>query len=252
MPRVAVARLDPLFSYIRCLAEGRPLFTASYYSVDGVSGKVASFIDWSDTGHVLSQTVSANQVPVPVASALFNNAIVATFAATMFYTSNRPVRDWVYLHSGSGMDEFLCFRATGIAGGASVLAGTQTGTTNYQSLLLTTTGATASMNVNNASGSAIGVGDQAIAALGTPTWIRATVLAGTLTTKFFHKSTLKFSGTLSSPSIANPPSTFVLGKLPGGANAFIGDWHSFMLSPPLDTRAGNVATWIQQVTGITP
>lgn len=242
-----------LFSLVLALAASRPVFTADYYAIDGVSGKVASFIDWNDPTHTLAQATSANQVALPAPSASFNGRYVVTFATTMFYTSNRAASTWTFLHDGTGMDEFAVFRATAMSPGASMIAGTQTGSTNYQSLYLTTTGATASMNINNAAGSAIGVGDQAIPALGTSTWLRATVLAGAGNTKLYDKGTQRFSGTVSSPSGGAPPTSLVLGKLPGGAAAYLGDLRSLLFAPALSASAAAVvASWIQQDTGIAP
>jgi hypothetical protein len=77
------------------------LFEADYYGVDGVTGKVGTFIDRIDPTHALAQTVSARQVAVPTADATLGNALTATFSAH-WYDSSRAASAWRHQHSGIG------------------------------------------------------------------------------------------------------------------------------------------------------
>jgi FAD/FMN-containing dehydrogenase len=88
-----------LFQRVLALSAGRPIFTANYYAVDGVSGKVSAFVDWNDPTHVLAQTTSANQVAIPAAHADFSNQLCGTFTAHA-YQSNRAVAQWIFAHDG--------------------------------------------------------------------------------------------------------------------------------------------------------
>lgn len=103
MTRVAASRRDPQFNYLLALAQGRPVFTADYYAVDGVSGKVASFIDWNDFSHLLVQATSGNQVAIPAVHADFAGKLCADFTGAQRYVSNRPTASWLYLSDGSSM-----------------------------------------------------------------------------------------------------------------------------------------------------
>jgi hypothetical protein len=79
------------------------VFTADYYAIDGVSGKVASFIDWSDPTHTLAQATSANQVALPAAHADYPGRLCATFTGVERYASNRAGATWNYLSNGMSM-----------------------------------------------------------------------------------------------------------------------------------------------------
>lgn len=92
-----------LFASVLALTAGRPVFTADYYAVDGVTGKVASFIDWNDPTHTLAQATSANQVALPAAHADFAGQLCATFdggTSARIYQSNRPAAYWSLLCNG--------------------------------------------------------------------------------------------------------------------------------------------------------
>lgn len=97
-----------LFAAVLALSAGRPIFTADYYAVDGVTGKVASFVDWNDPTHVLAQSTDARQVDVSAPHVDFAGNLCATFVAAddagngNFYASNRAVAAWKFLHDGSG------------------------------------------------------------------------------------------------------------------------------------------------------
>lgn len=128
MPRVATTRIDPQFNYLRHLCQGGPVFTADYYSVDGGTGKVASFIDWNDPSHLLAQSSGALQVAIPAAHADFINKLCANFTGAEYYDSNRPQRDWATLHNGQGAGVYGV--ATCVTSGTRRLLNTRAGAGN--------------------------------------------------------------------------------------------------------------------------
>lgn len=91
-----------LFGMVLALSAGRPVFTADYYAIDGVSGKVASFIDWNDPTHTLAQATSANQVAIPATHANYAGKLCVTFTGSEWYVSSRPASYYAPWHDGSG------------------------------------------------------------------------------------------------------------------------------------------------------
>lgn len=96
-----VRRRSVSFAEIRAIFSGGSVFTADFYAVDGVTGKVASIIDWLDPTHALVQATSANQVDVPTHDSALNGAKSFTFAGSQRYVSNRAASAWKYLHGDS-------------------------------------------------------------------------------------------------------------------------------------------------------
>lgn len=76
------------------------VLTGTRYTVDNVTSKVASLVDWLDTSHVFSQNVMASQVAVPIAEPLLRNALSFPFLGGQYYASNRPASSWRYLSVG--------------------------------------------------------------------------------------------------------------------------------------------------------
>jgi hypothetical protein len=79
----------------------RAFFEADHYSVDAVSGKVSKFHDRLNYARYLQQTTSANQVAVPTAEPLLNNAMAAHFLGSQRYTSNEALAWWLGLHGNN-------------------------------------------------------------------------------------------------------------------------------------------------------
>jgi len=88
-----------IFAVVRALSATRPVFTADYYSIDGVTGKVASFIDWNDPTHAMSQSTSARQVALPTFDAAIGR-LTGNFAGGQVYESNKsPASFYNYLNA---------------------------------------------------------------------------------------------------------------------------------------------------------
>lgn len=96
---------------------------ADYYTVDGVTSKVASFPDKVrpgtgikvvDATHSLVQATDARQCAVPSAESLLGGKLAATFTAQT-YVSSAAASAWNLLHSGAGAEVFLTFVPTNVA-----------------------------------------------------------------------------------------------------------------------------------------
>lgn len=108
--RARGAQLSPLWGRVLSVFAGGSVFTASRYTVDGVSGKVASYTDWLDGAHTIAQATAANQHAVPAADATLGGNLVATIPnTTAIYTSSRAASAWRYVHDGTGVSEFHVF-----------------------------------------------------------------------------------------------------------------------------------------------
>lgn len=98
---------------------------ASTYTVDGVSGKVASFPDKVQAGtgiravdasHALVQATSANQVAVPSVDATLNNRLSAVFDGNQIYSSSAAASAWRLMQDGTGSEWFLVLNRTDLSG----------------------------------------------------------------------------------------------------------------------------------------
>jgi hypothetical protein len=125
--RVASTRTTPGLPYLTYLMQSYPIFTADYYAIDGISSKVAAFIDWSDPSHLMAQSDPLKQVAVPAAHADFGGKLCANFTGAQVYHSNRPLSTFRYIHNGTGMT--LLSIHTPLAGNG-VLIATRTGSNN--------------------------------------------------------------------------------------------------------------------------
>lgn len=109
MPNPAInfmRRSANLFAAALVLSATRPVFRADYYVIDGISGKVASFVDYNDATHLLVQVDSSRQVVVPAAHADYAGLLCATFTGVENYQSNRTALSWAFWHGASA-----CFSA---------------------------------------------------------------------------------------------------------------------------------------------
>lgn len=96
-----VPGVDAMFLHLLRLAAGKPVFTADYYILDPVSGKVLAFVDWNDPTHLLIQSTAALQVRVPETHTDFAGRRCAAFNTLEYYVSNRAASAWYYLHDGA-------------------------------------------------------------------------------------------------------------------------------------------------------
>lgn len=120
----ALGNTQTLFEEVLALAAGRPVFTADYYALDPVTGKVAAFIDWNDPTHMLVQSTSANQCAAPgTIAGVMAGSTVATFASNLtYYRSNRPTASWDFCSNGAGFRIFYALRRLS-GGSANALVG---------------------------------------------------------------------------------------------------------------------------------
>lgn len=98
---------------VKTICAGKPFFKADNYTLDGVSGKVAAFVDLNDATHVLTQSTASNQCNIPAVSGsnVMNGAVVANFVqSSTKYRSNRAASAWDFLSDGSGFRSFYVGR----------------------------------------------------------------------------------------------------------------------------------------------
>lgn len=100
---------------------------ADTYTVDGGTGKVASFDDKvrSGTGiraitaaHAIAQATGANQAVVPAADANYGGRVSALFGGVIKnYVSNAPASAWKFLHGGTGGTAYYAMKQDNTSGG---------------------------------------------------------------------------------------------------------------------------------------
>jgi hypothetical protein len=173
---------------------------AANYTVDGVTGRVATQVELvapgtgiraTVPGHAFAQTVLAQQVLIPVARPALNNQPAWAWAGAQVYVSNAPAAAWSFLNSGAAPGWriyfayeappnglFLCLFAT--AGATALAGGTAIGTL----FDLFVIGANQSQELRIANGTGAGVGvvmnNSAATPLasGAPAWVSMSYLEG--------------------------------------------------------------------------
>lgn len=207
-----------LFQIVLALAAGRPVFTADYYAVDGVSGKVASFIDWNDATHTLAQATSASQVALPAAHADFANRLCATFSGAQYYVSNRAATTWSAGHNGTG--ETYWMTCTPLAGGATQRPlATRTGGSSVGWSLGWDSGTTINYAVGNGTSLIVNANSETLAPLSTPLYFEIGYLEGAPTPEAAVRKKSAVSANADSsaaPSAAAPAATLSLGGFAAG------------------------------------
>lgn len=117
----------------------------SYYSLDGVSGKVSAILESIPTGtgiraaypsHSYAQATSANQVAVPTAQASLNNALAGNFNTAPYYVSTAPASAWIAPHNGAGFTAIWALDRLSVSGTQypwATYGGAETGAAFYYS-----------------------------------------------------------------------------------------------------------------------
>lgn len=243
-----------LFAGVLALAAGRPVFTADYYAVDSLSGKVSALIDWNDPTHTLAQGNGANQCALPAAHADFAGRLCLTFAsaAPNHYLSNRSgVVN--YMHDGTGGELFLTNTPT--AGGTSVPAGSRNASGRGFSLVrLGGTPRADFYALTTANAFVIQVtGANPSWAVDVPTYIHAAYeTASTPDATLRQRSTsIGTANQAIAPESGNSSQNLRLGT--DGTNHASMRWRSLAFFPALTaSQRALVQQYIQQDTGITP
>lgn len=246
-------RRKSLFASVLALAATRPVFTADYYFVDGVTGKVASFIDWNDATHLLAQSTSANQVAIPAAHADFGGRLCATGTGVEFYDSNRAASAWA-LHDGSGWSVHAV--ATLTSAGSRRLFATTSGGAFLGADLYYSVGPGAGWFCGNASATVISQTASPIT-LSAPHQISGQYLEGGALP---NESSFKITGfaEVNGNSVAVPSAsaaaTMRLFANPGAAAGtvpFVGRWWGGVFGPAFDaTTRAKMRTNLQVLTGV--
>lgn len=253
----------PLLSKVRTILAGGAFFTAENYTVDGVSGKVASFVDWLDPTHTLAQSTSGDQVVVPTANSVLGNQLTAAFTGTQYYASSRAASAWKYLHDGTGFDMIAVFdpRGTLLANTPYIVASTHTYSTNVNgnSLLWRTANPTPGigMRCKNGTGAVIDAQSNTLAVSFTAigTYLEWSYLeGGSPEYTLREKSNLETSGnSAAAPDSGNPQGTLTLASDSSaeGSNAIM-NWAALLVAPRVFTATERsvIQSWILQRYGV--
>jgi hypothetical protein len=243
-----------LFAQVLALAAGRPVFTADNYTVDGVTGEVANWIDHSDPTHLLEQSIDLRQVLVPAPHADFGGAACASFDAVHpgLYVSNRPASAFRFCHDGTGVSWYCTLTALEATWTASrfVWGTINGGGTNFALLL----------GGNAASGFRYEISNGAViynptAAAGTTPNYVSGHYALTETPDVLYQlrtATVNNSNVTGVPSAGDPSSTLLLGANPGFGNLGRFRWRNLMFFPLLTApQRAVVEAYIAADTGLT-
>lgn len=245
----AVSPLDAVL----VLAAGRPIFTADFFVIDGVSGEVRSWVDQSDPTHVLDQALSARQIPLPAAHADFGEALCGTFNDSGLYVSNRAASQFIYCHDGTGVSSYTTFAPTEAPFTASRFIWGTIGAGGPFALLLGGNGTSAvRMEISNG---AVIYNPGAAVTDEVATYLSYHFATSQSPDVLYQKqgATVDNSDVTGAPSGSDPTGTLILGANAGFGNLGRFRWRNLMFFPLLD-GAGRaiVESYIQTDTGITP
>ena len=241
------------------LSDGRPIFLASQFNPDGVSGKTASFFDAADRNHLLVQATDANQVALPAAHADFGGKVCATATGGEAYQSNRSTTFWSFTSNGQGCEVLHIFTPLAGAGtrvmGATTFAGASTG---FQFYWVAGGDLTASLN-RTGGGSQDVMTPQSIGAVGqdapTYAWMRFQSSAGN-DFELRRKGALVASGVFSNapnPGVTGAAYTLFSNGYPAPSLGATCRWYGTMFFPALSQRERDIVqTFVNQETGIKP
>jgi len=245
---------------VQALFAGGSWFDASNYNVDGVSGKVGSFIDQLDGTHTLAQATSAQQVAVPAAHADYAGALAATFAGSQRYQSNRAAASWTYLHSGLGLELWSVYTITSTTACALMATGGLAGLAGGSQTGLSHSCSAASnailLRVANGSANCINSGPASGAVTNIPLYTEVQMLvSGTPDYNVRMRDTSLATGDATAAlSSGAPTNTFMLGADGAGGFGFLGRWRMTAMAPVTFTAAQRtlMQTYIRQQFGILP
>jgi hypothetical protein len=223
-----------LFSRLQALAAGRPMFTMDNYTVDGGTGKVASFVDHNRPAHALVQATGANQVAVPAAHADFANALCGTFSGSEYYVSNDPASARVAAHNGVGEEWVLVCTPTTIGADHRPLATRTTGVSIGTTMALAT--GVPTMFVSNGAAIFLNFGGGGALSVNVPTYMTISYVEGRAPDEavIYRKGTsVATASSASVPSAADSAFPLALGATAAGGQGFIGRIAAAFCLPPL-------------------
>ncbi len=117
--RLSSGQLTSLVAQLIAISGGRPIFSADRYIESAVRpGYVESFVDWNDPTHLLTQTLTASQIPIPTTTpGVLGGQPYVTFSnLTQSYVSNRASGTFSYMHNGSGSFQWTIFDEIAVSG----------------------------------------------------------------------------------------------------------------------------------------
>lgn len=251
--RTGQSAVSPLDAMV-VLAAGRPIFTADFYVVDGVSGEVRSWVDQSDPTHVLDQSNSARQIPLPAGHSDFGGALCGTFLDNGLYVSNRPGTAFEYCHDGTGVSSYTTFTPTEAPFTANRFIWGTIAAAGKFALLLGGNGTSAvRMEISNTAGVIYNPGaaitDEA------PTYLSYHFATSQSPDVLYQQksATVNNSDVTSPPDSGAPTGTLIMGANSGFGSLGRFRWRNLMFFPLLDGAGRSlVESYIQVDTGLAP
>jgi len=239
-----------LFERVLELSEGRPIFTADHYTLDGVSGRVRNFIDHSNPAHLIDQVVGANQVLVPAPHADFAGVACANFdaAASNNYVSNL-LGNVNWMHDGTGGEYFLIGTHIAGADGGVPIGSRDIGGVGFS--LVFSGAADIQQYVIGDGESFVVAAPASAAAAGVPGYVNFRLsTAATPDFEFRNKGTIAAQGDVTNPPSGAPSSQRLrLGGPPPYVASF--RWVALVMTPALTpAQRTTVQQWIQSAYGI--
>lgn len=225
--------LSPFDVVAALLPAGSSWFDADNYTVDGVSGKTAAFIDRLDASHVLAQATAANQVAVPAADAGMKGRRSATFTGVdgQRYQSNRATALWNYFNAGATGGTCLMIEATNSAAA--------------QSRANTRVGGSVGLNFYSATGSGFfyiqgTTGGQAVlGALPTTVSLHGGTVTAAGSIVGRNNRSNAGAGSITMGGTADGP--FTLGSINGGGQPMQSAWRAVILAPAVLSESTLIA-----------
>lgn len=244
---VVAEQAGSLFNQVLANSAGRPIFTADYYSVDPVSGKVLAFIDHNDPTHLLQQTDNTKQVSIPTTSAALNGAVAASFTGTQYYTSNRAPSEWQFVWSNT-VSHYMAFVPTGGLGQLYLSCGDGAGNTNnFAYYTSNPAGTTLLSSICRATGGYQQLSRNCLS-VGNGVLLESSVDNAALTRYFDASNVASTSGVLTGTGGAASIGGVLAGLGDGSYNAYM-SWHSLIFQANTTSRA-LVSAWLLKETGI--
>ncbi len=206
------------------------VFTADKFTVDGTTGKVASFTDWRDSTHTVAQSTEANQCVIPTGVSGLNGRLGASFSST-WYDSNRAASTWKFLHDGTGCEVIRVFVPGSVTGTTYPVATRSGGAAQHGFGSLRNAAAAGAILLS--AGNTVLNGQAGTLVVGTPTWTDFYYQEGLSGAEYevFLRSTSVTSGNSSiAPSSSNPSATLRLGARTDGTGAETETWCATLIA----------------------
>lgn len=229
---------------------GDSRFEADSYTVDGISGNVAAFVDKNDPTHLLQQATAIRQVAIPATHADFGGKVCANFS-TAVYQSSRAASTWNYLHNGPMTLVVVMTPVT--PAGTQIIVETDAGGTSGLSVFLAAAPAYQQFLYRGGVGGAAPLNIAAVA--GTPGYFEQYIEDASSPQRSIKRNgQAAVTGAIAGGVAGVAGQTLTLGGRPAGTNTMVARWRAlYSFQRRLSTNELSILrNYIQADTGLTP